>query len=59
MIFMKSIGSLLLVLLFSIQLISQDWNPVDGQSVISRGERNINPNNYLIAFVDDASINEV
>ena len=56
---MKSIGSLLLVLLFSIQLISQDWAPVDGQAVITRGERNIIPNKYITAYVDDASIKDI
>jgi len=53
---MKRIGSLLLFTLFSFSLFSQSWSVVEERSIPTLGKRNINPDKYIVAAVDDQTI---
>lgn len=56
---MRSIGTLFFLTIISISVSGQSWNKVDLKSVRQLGERNINPDNFIIANVDDAEIKNI
>ena len=45
--------------ILSIPLFSQSWNQIDIKSIPEKGARNINPEKYLTAYVDDAEIRDI
>ena len=56
---MKSLGFFILATILSFPLYSQSWNQVDDKSIPTLGERNINPDKFIAANVDDAEIKEI
>ncbi len=56
---MRSIGILVFISIFSNPLFSQSWNQVDDRVIPGQGQRNINPQRFITAYVDDAEIKEI
>lgn len=56
---MRSLGILLFVTIFSLPLFSQSWRQVDDRSIPLLGERNINPDRFITAHVDDSEIKDI
>ncbi len=55
---MRYIGIVIFTVL-SLPLFSQSWNQVDNLSIPIRGERNINPDKFITANVDDTEIKDI
>lgn len=56
---MRSAGILLFISIFALPLFGQSWTQVDDSSIPQRGKRNINPQKYVTAFVDDGAIKDI
>jgi subtilisin-like proprotein convertase family protein len=56
---MRSLGIFILVAIFSLPLFGQSWNQVDDRSIPLLGERNINPDQFITANVDDSAIKDI
>jgi len=56
---MRSISILIFISIFTIPLFSQSWTQVDQSSIPQRGKRNINPERFITAIVDDAAIKDI
>jgi subtilisin-like proprotein convertase family protein/predicted Zn-dependent protease len=56
---MRSLGVFIFVSILSLPLFGQSWNQVDDRSIPLLGKRNINPDRFITANVDDAEIKEI
>lgn len=56
---MRSLGILALFLIFSFSIFGQSWNQVNDKAVPFLGARNINPDRYITAYVDDIEIKDI
>ena len=56
---MKSISILFFATMFILPLFGQEWNPIEERSIPQRGQRNISPQRFITAYVDDAEIKEI
>ena len=53
---MRSISIFLILSIFTLPVLGQSWNRVEASSVPERGLRNINPESFITAAVDDEEI---
>lgn len=56
---MRSISILIFISIFTLPLFSQSWTQVDHTSIAQRGQRNINPQRFITATVDDSTIKDI
>ncbi|MEM9545667.1 MAG: reprolysin-like metallopeptidase [Bacteroidota bacterium] len=56
---MRSISIFVFVSILAIPLIGQSWSVVDRSAIPLRGERNINPEQYIVAEVNDDAIRSI
>lgn len=56
---MRNIGFIWFFMLISMTLMGQSWNQVRSNSIVNKGQRNINPDKFITAFVDDSEIKEI
>ncbi len=56
---MRSLGIFIFVSILSFPLFSQSWNQVDDKSIPLLDKRNINPDRFITANVDDIEIKDI
>jgi len=56
---MRSLGIFIFVSVFSLPLFSQSWIQVDDKSIPLLGKRNINPDKFITANVNDTEIKDI
>lgn len=56
---MQKLTLFIVILLSTLSIFGQNWQPIDFESIPIRGERNINPDLQITAFVDDGILKDM